>query len=95
MRLIDADGSYTLNASDNTGYSLSFGGGIISVADEYGHIEAEFFADDAPAADAVPVVRCKDCEHYSGSSGVCNLYLPFSIGVKPDDFCSHGERRNT
>lgn len=63
MRLIDADGSYTLNASDNTGYSLSFGGGIISVADEYGHIEAEFFADDAFAVDAVPVVRCEDCKH--------------------------------
>ena len=48
-----------------------------------------------PAVDAVPVVRCKDCEHYSGSSGVCNLYLHFSIAVNPDDFCSHGERRTT
>lgn len=46
-----------------------------------------------PTVDAVPVVRCKDCEHYSGSSSVCNLYLHFSIAVKPDDFCSHGERR--
>ena len=46
-----------------------------------------------PAADVAPVVRCKDCEHYSGSSGVCNLHLRFSIEVKPDDFCSAGERR--
>lgn len=55
MRLINANGSYTLNASDNTGYSLGFGGGIISVADEYGHIVAEFFADDAPTIEAEPV----------------------------------------
>lgn len=27
MRLIDADGSYTLSASDSTGYILRFGGG--------------------------------------------------------------------
>ena len=53
-RLIDGDGSFTLNATDNTDYSLAFGGGIISVADESGHIEAEFFADDAPTVDAVP-----------------------------------------
>lgn len=55
MRLIDSNGNYTLNASDNTGYSLGFGGGIISVADEYGHIVAEFFADDAPTIEAEPV----------------------------------------
>ena len=53
MRLIDAYGSYTLNANDNTGCSLGFGGGIISFSDKYGHIVAEFDADDAPAVDPV------------------------------------------
>lgn len=57
MRLIDANGSCTINASDNTGYSLAFGGGIISCADEIGHIEAEFFADDIPTVDVAPVVH--------------------------------------
>lgn len=56
MRLINADGSFTINASDNTGYSLAFGGGIISCIDELGHIEAEFFADDIPTVDVAPVV---------------------------------------
>lgn len=56
MRLINADDSFTINASDNTGYSLAFGGGIISCIDELGHIEAEFFADDIPTLDATPVV---------------------------------------
>lgn len=55
MRLIDADGSYTLNASDNTDYSLCFGGGIISAIDKHGHVVCEFFADDAPTIDAEPV----------------------------------------
>ena len=52
MKLIDADGSYTLNASDNTDYSLCFGGGIISAIDKHGHVVCEFFADDAPTVDA-------------------------------------------
>lgn len=101
MRLIDADGSYTLNASDNTGYSLSFGGGIISVADEYGHIEAEFFADDAPTVDAVPVVRCKDCKFYR-NHGLRDIVFDTDAchwnadeQPDPDDFCSCGERRTT
>lgn len=55
MRLTDADGSFTINASDNTGYSLAFGGGIISCVDEFGHIEAEFLTDDIQAVDAVPL----------------------------------------
>lgn len=53
MRLIDVDGSFTINASDNTDYSLAFGGGIISCADKFGAIEAEFMADDIQAVDAI------------------------------------------
>ena len=44
------------------------------------------------ANDVVPVVRCKDCKRYS-QSGLCNLYLNVSHEMKPDDFCSYGERR--
>lgn len=45
--------------------------------------------DDAPTIDAVPVVRCRDCFYYK-SFGECG-----NTGeqVKPDDFCSYGERR--
>lgn len=57
MRLIDANGSFTLNAADNTDYGLCFGGGIISVMDDLGRCVCEFFADDAPTVDAVPVVH--------------------------------------
>lgn len=46
-----------------------------------------------PAVDAVEVVRCKDCKNlgFKDFSGICNRRM---IGiVKPDDFCSYGERR--
>ena len=42
--------------------------------------------------DAVEVVRCKDCKHYS-NGWLCNLYLNVSHEMKPDDFCSYGKRR--
>ena len=48
--------------------------------------------DCCPTVDAVEVVRCKDCKQYS-QSGLCNLYLSVSHEMKPDDFCSYGERR--
>ena len=45
--------------------------------------------DNAPTVDAVPVVRCRDCDHLFGTlCAVCGL-LP----RKPDDFCSYGERK--
>lgn len=58
--------------------------------------------DEAPAADVVEVVRCKDCEYASYWYGNDNLknttYLCLFAedeGVKTfaDDFCSRGKRR--
>lgn len=48
-----------------------------------------------PEVDAVDVVRCKDCEHRADAlecgSYLCNRKM---IGmVRPNDFCSFGERR--
>ena len=58
------------------------------------------FADmisNAPTIDAVPVVRCKDCKYYE-------IHKPkvlencerngYIIPMKPDDFCSYGERKD-
>ena len=52
-------------------------------------------------ADAVPVVRCKDCKHYKPQKKsahwehrayYCNRVV--TIKVQPDDFCSYGERKD-
>ena len=42
---------------------------------------------------AVPVVRCKDCKHlmFSDCYGECNKFVRI---VRPDDFCSFGERKD-
>lgn len=51
---------------------------------------------EAPTVDAVEVVRCRDCKHYE-------IHKPkvlencerngYIIPMKPDDFCSYGERK--
>ena len=57
---------------------------------------------NAPTADVVEVVRCKDCScAESLPSGLlrCQLHSVYSMfgnsifNVKPDDYCSYGERR--
>lgn len=57
------------------------------------------FINEAPTIDAVPVVRCKDCEHWdiswepeNGNKG--DHFCPMmDLCVPPDFFCKHGERR--
>ena len=41
-----------------------------------------------PAADVVPVVRCKECKHLFYTMCAACGFLPH----KPNDFCSYGER---
>lgn len=43
-----------------------------------------------PAADVVPVVRCKDCKHLFYTMCAACGFLPH----KPNDFCSYGERKD-
>ena len=42
------------------------------------------------ADNVVEVVRCKDCEHYKGEQNNCWL---MRAKMKPNDFCSYGERK--
>lgn len=51
---------------------------------------------EMPAADVAEVVRCKDCEHLVNATINANGFLICDISdmeIAPDDFCSHGERR--
>lgn len=48
-----------------------------------------------PAADVVPVVRCKDCEHGQFMPS-CSMYLCRCTGGKlryADNYCNYGERK--
>lgn len=95
MRLIDVDGTYGIIASDNTDWTCTISNGVITVADEAGFIHAEFLADDIPAVDAVPVVRCRECMYsWEDLSGLCCSYGPcVDCTVPPDFWCANGRRR--
>ena len=47
-----------------------------------------------PAADVVPVVRCKDCKYLVNATVNANGFLICDVNdmeIAPDDFCSYGE----
>ena len=48
--------------------------------------------EQTKTVDAVEVVRCKDCKYlmFSDMYGECEKLLRI---VRPDDFCSYGERK--
>ena len=51
--------------------------------------------NQAPTADVVEVIRCVDCIHFVDNSHIgfqwCRRECK-NLTVKPDDFCSYGER---
>ena len=82
MRLIDLDSDYIQETLYRRGFKT--------------RKDIEEWLNSAPIIDAVPVVRCKDCKHYE-------IHKPkvlencerkgYIIPMKPDDFCSYGERK--
>lgn len=65
--------------------------------------EIEEAINAAPAADVVPVVRCKDCKHFNHEHMECENEAvstdheggaEYSLNFELDDFCSYGERRD-
>ena len=51
---------------------------------------------DAPTADVVEVVRCKDCKYWQDNNGgYPHEECPWGKGETPDqtDYCSYGERK--
>lgn len=52
--------------------------------------------DEAPTVDAVPAVKCWDCEHLVNATVNANGFLICGVSdmeVASEDFCSHGERK--
>ena len=62
-----------------------------------GLVKINEILEDTPTADVVAVIRCKNCKHYVTNTellgNVCNrLFTVFPM--KPNDFCSYGERKD-
>ena len=82
MRLIDLDSDYIQETLYRRGFKT--------------RQDIEEWLNNAQTIDAVPVVRCKDCKYYE-------IHKPkvlencerkgYIIPMKPDDFCSYGERK--
>lgn len=75
------------------------GGGTISkTIDVCTDVTVEL-VKEAPAVEAVPVVRCKDCKHwncYGGENshkGDCSELVGLESCMYENDFCSYGERK--
>ena len=51
--------------------------------------------EEAPTIDAVPVVRCGECERRSkGADLTDTIYCPWlKLQMRKTDFCSYGEKR--
>lgn len=50
--------------------------------------------DEQPTVDAVPVVRCKDCQYSRPKKSGIKLHCAWWYrSVYDDDFCSSGKRR--
>lgn len=49
---------------------------------------------EQPTVDAVPVVRCKDCQWFDANDDYYDSYCDKNgISVEEDFFCADGERR--
>lgn len=51
------------------------------------------FVEQMPTVDAVEVVRCKDCKYCNSDTQGLWCFRDYENDLKPDDFCSNGERR--
>lgn len=52
------------------------------------------FLDNIPTADVVSVVRCKDCKYTVETGSSLTRFCIFNhMPIRPDDFCSCGERK--
>lgn len=58
--------------------------------------DAKLQIADTPAADVVPVVRCKDCKHsWEDISGLCCSYrVCIDLNVPRAFYCAYGERKD-
>lgn len=81
MRLIDSD-KFILALMDAS----------LSSVDEDTILD---LVDSVPTADAVPVVRCKDCEYsYDEISYLCCSHgVCVDCEVPPNFYCAYGKRR--
>ena len=90
-RYIDAD-ALLENLKNQYGEELGWQG-TVNMSD------VGMMIEDAPTADVVEVVRCKDCKYnaFQQPNGTIHCHAKRNLICEfrsPDDFCSYGERKD-
>lgn len=91
MRLIDADALKAVFFRNSITTKITFADGLSIMRT----------LEEAPAIDAVPVVRCGECKFWRkiessliGEVMCCIAQGSMNVQKAADDFCSYGERRD-
>ena len=110
MRLIDADAlkqkllaerdAIPLTYTERYGFGVEFPSSF-GQARRGGVKTALRCMEQTPTIDAVPVVRCRDCKHYTYPRcgyGICKIHSDGgsseAVYMCDNDFCSYGERKD-
>ena len=89
-RYIDADALYQKIDAWREKLVLTYG-----EVDDYveGVRDVLDIIEDAPTADVVKIVRCKDCKHFSAKQCRCYVDSFFGFEVNPQYFCASAVRK--
>ena len=95
MRLIDADKMAVDESEAYMSAQVQITGDLKWLVNFAAHSKIQRLIADTPTVDAVPVVRCSDCEHsYEDLGGLYCSYGPcVDCPVSPDFWCANGRRR--
>lgn len=99
MRMIDADALWEIFREKQNSLTARCGGyRFLDDEDraEYDRLEITLaYIENAPEVDAVPVVRCGECDRRIKSADLTNTVLCgwlHKITMNKDDFCSYGAK---
>lgn len=102
MRLIDADQMAVDESEAYMSAQVQITDDLKWLVNFAAHSKIQRLIADTPAVDAVPVVRCRDCEFSIDYCGylVCSLSArsrnpKANYIVNPDFFCAHGKRKES
>lgn len=95
MRLIDADQMAVDESEAYMSAQVQITDDLKWLVNFAAHSKIQELIADTPTVDAVPVVRCKDCEYsYDEISYMCCSHgVCVDCEVPPNFYCAYGKRR--
>ena len=95
MRMIDADQMAVDESEAYMSAQVQITDDLKWLVNFAAHSKIQSLIADTPTVDAVPVVRCKDCEnsYYAVDDLICSYGPCVDCPVSPDFWCANGRRR--